>query len=109
MRSGAAPGQDSAEGKCDAPAHHCACKPRPQVKHEVDDEDPERGTNHQALSQRQAVIGLPQRHPHHDVADGGEHHQLRRQEQQAWKNRRIDGHSGSLRLTIIGGRHRLNR
>ena len=57
------------------------------MKDEVDDLSPERWANDQTLCQCQTVVGLPERHPRHDVADRRERKEFCREQQEAWDDR----------------------
>ena len=90
------PRQDRAQNEREAPADSRARQPRHGVEHKVRDQAPKRKTDHEALGQRPAFVGLPQRHPHHDVADGSQRRELRRQKQEARDHRRINSHSSTF-------------
>jgi len=75
------PDQHHAKGQHDAPPHSRCGESWRGVEQRVDDEAPDRRTDNQALGQGHTLVGLPQRHPHHDVADGGQGTQFGRQKQ----------------------------
>ena len=105
-----APHEGGAEQQRDAPTHDGPGKPGDRVEHEVDDEAPEHRPHHEALRQRHAVVGLPQRHADDHEANRGEHDQLRRQHQQSGNDRRINGHSDNLQaFRPSGGPRRVRR
>ena len=75
------------QGQHDDPARHGAGHAREQVQEEVDDQAPEGRTDDEALRQRQPIVGLPQRHPRHDVADRGQREQFGSEQQEAGERR----------------------
>ena len=100
----------SAEQQHHAPRHDARGAPRDGEEHKTGDEAPERRPHHEALRQRHAVVGLPQRHADDHEASRGEHDQLRRQHQQSGNDRRINGHSDNLQASRpSGGRRRVRR
>ena len=90
------PRQAHADRDDDAPAHRGPGKPGDDIQDEVDDQSPDRGADDETLGQGHALVVLTQGHPHDDVTHGGQRGELRRQQQQARKHRRINGHSATL-------------
>ena len=67
-----APYQDRGERQHEYPTGDRACASRQRVHHQVDDDAPDGRPDDETLRQRNPVVGLSQRHPRNDVADGRE-------------------------------------
>ena len=81
-----------------APADGRSGEPRDDVQHEIGEQAPEGEPHHETLGQRHAVVGLPQHHPHDDVAHRSQGDELCRQQQKSRNYRRIKGQAGDLHV-----------
>ena len=104
-RHGRAPYEDYGQRQHEYPARDRSGASRKRVHNQVDDNAPDRRSNHETLRQRNPVVRLSKRRTHNDVTNGGERGELREQEQQPGDHRRINCHlSGLLAGAHVTGR-----
>ena len=97
----ARPGQAGAQGQHNDPARQRAGQPWQHVQDKVDDQAPKRQTDHQPLRQRQPIVGLPECHPRHDITNGRQRQELRRQQQEPGDDCWIYCHTSEMPCGVV--------